>query len=283
MNEDRFAFNRGAIRPLQCLSEGWQLIKTDYWFFLGVTFVGVMVAQLAPMGILLGPAMCGIHICLLRQMNGQRVTFDMLFQGFNYFGPGFVATIFMMVPIFLIILLYYVFTFGGLIGFAVWADAQPRNAGRDDAIGFALLGWVLLTTLILIVVMATLQALYLFVFPLIVDRELSGWEAVKTSFRGVLGNLGGVVALVFLETLLGLGGMLLCYFGVIFVIPLSFAMTAVAFRQVFPAIDPFEDHPIDPEPPAPRVLDHDTGVQSHEPRSSGFRERPDDANPSEQP
>src|SRR5262245_33903009 len=67
MREDRFHFNRGAIRPMQCLADGWRLIKSDYWFFVGVTFVGILVAELAPMGILMGPAMCGIHICLLRQ------------------------------------------------------------------------------------------------------------------------------------------------------------------------------------------------------------------------
>ena len=86
MHEDRFQFNRGAIRPLQALAEGWRLIKSDYWFFVGVCFVGVLIAQMAPLNILLGPAMCGIHICLLRQANGQKVKFDMLYQGFNYFG-----------------------------------------------------------------------------------------------------------------------------------------------------------------------------------------------------
>src|SRR5262245_62161016 len=114
MHEDRFHFNRGAIRPMQCLADGWQLIKNDYWFFVGVTCVAMLIEQLGPMNILMGPALCGIHICMLRQMNGQRVKFDMLFQGFNYFGPGFVATIFIMIPVFMLVAVYYVLTFGGL-------------------------------------------------------------------------------------------------------------------------------------------------------------------------
>ena len=273
MHEDRFAFNRGAIRPMDCLREGWQLIKDEYWFFLGITFVGVMVAQLAPFGVLMGPAMCGIHICLLRKANGQLVKFEMLFQGFNYFGQSFLATIVMMAPILVCVLIYYILAFGGMIGVAVMVE-QKGGRPPDQSVGLLLLGWVLVVTLVFIAVMLLLQGLFLFVFPLIVDRELSGWEAVTTSFRAAFANLGGVLAIIFLEFLLGLAGVLACYVGVIFVLPISYAMTAVAYRQVFPIIDPYEDYEMDPEPPAPIVVSKDTGVQSREPRSSGVQAKP---------
>ncbi len=35
-------FNTGVIRPVECMKEGWELIKDEYWLFLGITFVGML-------------------------------------------------------------------------------------------------------------------------------------------------------------------------------------------------------------------------------------------------
>ena len=37
------------------------------------------------MGVAMGPAMCGIFFCLLRQERGQPVKFDHLMRGIDYF------------------------------------------------------------------------------------------------------------------------------------------------------------------------------------------------------
>src|ERR1700687_1063897 len=85
MNGTELDFNRGAVRPMQCLREGWQLIKAGYWLFLGITLVGMLVGTAGPFGILLGPMMCGIYMCLLGRMYGQPASMNLLFRGFNYF------------------------------------------------------------------------------------------------------------------------------------------------------------------------------------------------------
>jgi hypothetical protein len=281
MHEDRFQFNRGAIRPLQCLREGWQLVKTDYWFFVGVCFVGVLIAQMAPLNILLGPAMCGIHICLLRQANGQKVKFDMLFQGFNYFGASFLATACLVGISLVLVVTYYVFAFGGMFGIMTAFHQQGGRQPPPDEAFWILIAWIVVCTSVLMFFAILLQGFFLFVFPLIVDREMSGWEAVSTSFRAVSGNLGGVLAIILLEFLLGLCGVLLCYFGVILVFPITFAMTAMAYRQVFPVYDRFAEFGPDPEPPMPMIAyTKDTGVQSKEPRPTGVKEKtPEGENP----
>ena len=76
--------------------------------------------------------------------------------------------------------------------------------------------------------------LIMFTFPLIVDRELSGVDAVRMSLRAARGNFGGVLGLTLLIVLLSLLGVLLCYVGAFLVMPLGYAMIAVAYRQVFP-------------------------------------------------
>jgi len=283
MDDERFQFNRGAIRPLECLVGGWRLIKEDYWFFLGVAFVGILVAEMGPFGILAGPAMCGVHICLLRQMNGQRVKFDMLFQGFNYFGPSLVATLFMVVPMMVVVTIYLVGYFGGVFGLIFMAEQQQQAGQRpDDMFGLYLIGWIVIWTLAFIFFAGLVQLFFFFSYPLIVDRELSGSEAVRLSFRAVWGNLGGVLMIVLLEMLLGLFGVLCCYIGAIFVLPINFAMSAEAYRQVFPTIDPFADMKGEIEPPpSPIVVDRNPHVQSLEPRSSGYHEKRADGTPTE--
>jgi uncharacterized membrane protein len=89
--------------------------------------------------------------------------------------------------------------------------------------------------LIVMLIIMAISALFIFSYPLIVDRKLKGVEAVKTSARAVMANLGGALGLMFLNVLLGIVGLLFCYVGAFFVMPIGIAAWAVAYRQVFPA------------------------------------------------
>src|SRR5208282_6041235 len=95
MTANDVTFQRGVVKPLDCLGAGWRLIKDDYGLFFGVSLVGTILGSLAPMALLLGPAMCGIYLCLLRKSAGQPVSFGMLFDGFNYFVQSLIATLLM--------------------------------------------------------------------------------------------------------------------------------------------------------------------------------------------
>jgi hypothetical protein len=163
--------------------------------------------------------------------------------------------------------------FGGMFGIGAWMEQQQAQGGANPVMGlWMMLALYVVMTLGLIVISAIFQAIFLFAFPLIVDREMTGWEAVTTSVRAAFANLGGVLAIVFIELFFVLIGVLFCIIGAYFVLPISFAMTAVAYRQVFPAADPFADYEPDPELPAPVVVSKDTGVQSLEPRSTGVKD-----------
>jgi uncharacterized membrane protein len=104
---------------------------------------------------------------------------------------------------------------------------------------------VLLSTIASLV----LQALFLFTYPLIVDRKLSGVDAIKTSFRAAKANFGGVIGLVLLSTLMNMLGAMACYVGLFFVMPIHFAAIAVAYERVFPRGESV------PEPVAPVDLE----------------------------
>ncbi|HUS09425.1 MAG TPA: hypothetical protein VMZ30_03080, partial [Pyrinomonadaceae bacterium] len=59
---NEIGFNRNAVQPIECIKSGWDLIKSQYWLFVGMTVVGVIIGSVVPLGILMGPMMCGIYL-----------------------------------------------------------------------------------------------------------------------------------------------------------------------------------------------------------------------------
>jgi hypothetical protein len=231
-------FNRGAVRPMECLRGGWDLIKGQYWLFLGITFVALFIGSAVPMGILMGPMMCGLYLTLFRRQRGEPVTFDLLFKGFDYFAESIIATLIQVVPMILILLPTY------FISFALFfATFKPGRRGEPPDI-FPIFAFMTIIFLVIMLASIAIGVFFAFTYPLIVDRRLSGINAVKTSIKAATANLGGVLGLMLMMMMLSFLGVLLCYVGALFVMPIHFAAWSVAYRQVFsPASQP-------PPPPA---------------------------------
>jgi len=227
-------FNVGVIQPVDCLQEGWALIKERYWLFFGITAVGILIGAAFAI-ILMGPMMCGIYFCLFRRMRGETVRFEELFRGFDYFGQSVIAMLIQTIPIVVVIVpLYLVMMFG------MFASMGSLNNGGDSpAAGLFAANMVMtfaLLVLMMVLVNLIIGVLFMFVFPLIVDRKLSGVEALQTSLKAVWANLGSVFLLILINVVLAGVGMLLCYVGALLVLPITFAAQAVAYRKVFPEI-----------------------------------------------
>jgi uncharacterized membrane protein len=227
MSQDKPEFNRGVIRPVECLKEGWALIKEQYGLFIGITFVGILVGSAFAI-LLMGPMYCGIFLCLFRRMRGEEVGLDRLFKGFDYFAPSVVATLIQTIPAFVVGIPAFLLLIVGV------AFAAPEvDQGSETATAAFVLGIVVFSLLLALVYM-TISLFFYFAFPLIVDRGLSGVDAVKASARAALANFGGLLGLVLLSAALSFVGVLLCYVGWILVLPVIFAAHAVAYRRVFP-------------------------------------------------
>jgi hypothetical protein len=253
MSDARFTFHRGAIRPVQCVREAWQLVKDDYWLFLGITVVGMLIGSFAPLAILLGPMMCGIYICMLRRLDGRRIDFSMLFRGFNYFVPSMVVTLLSVVPmLFLLLPCAYAIPILGVMNII---PANPQ--GPPDLSDVVYAGSLITLFVLAVFVLGSVQsAVFFFAYPLIIDRELGAMQAIWTSFKAAGANLRGIVALALINSLLSFLGVMACYVGIFLEMPLHLAIVAVAYRQVFPIVDlggpPTNDDSVDG--PLPRVV-----------------------------
>ena len=255
MNDDQIPFRTGVIRPVECIREGWRLIKKDYWLFLGLSVVAAFIGGAAPFGILLGPMMCGVYMCLLRQTRNEKVSFELLFKGFDHFVQSLIATLIMIVPIMIIGVVGYV------LMFVVIFASMPTKPGAppDPNAAWTFIGAFSLFMLLMLIVSMAMSVLFFFIYPLIVDRKLQGIQAIKTSVAAARANLGGVLGLVLLNGLMTFAGLLACYVGAFFVMPIHFAAVLIAYRQVFPALEEsnepdqakldYDELPAEPEPP----------------------------------
>ena len=223
-------FRVGVISPIECLKEGWGTIKDRYWLFLGITLVAMLIAGAVPV-VLVGPMTCGLYMCLFAKMRGEPVEFGLLFKGFDYFMQGLVAAAIQTLPVILIMAV------GQVIFVAFTMIILPTE--RGDALPAVFWVGLIIFILFAMIISLVIHCLFLFAYPLIVDRKLAGLDAVKLSYRAALKNLSGIIGLILLMAGLGILGVLACYVGVFLVMPISFAAYAVAYRRVFPETGAF--------------------------------------------
>ncbi len=217
-------YRRGVIRPVECVKEGWELIKGEYWLLFAITLVGGIIGG-ATLHLLLGSMICGITYCYLKKIDGGRVEFDGLWKGFQWLLPGFVVMLVIVVPM---IVVYAIIYFPILM-----AVIMGPKLDQEEFM-MMLLGAVFFDV-IFIIIMVCLHTLLMFAFPLIVDRGLGAGPAMMTSAKAVFGNLGGVAGLLGVNTVLAIVGQLALCVGIYFVIPVMLAGQLVAYRKIFPA------------------------------------------------
>ncbi len=225
-------FNRVDIAPFAYVGEAWGRVKGQYWMFLGVTAVGMLIAGFVPMAVLLGPMMCGIYLCFRQQGRGELVKFETLFKGFDRFLESFIAALLMMgASLVLVVPLIFVALFSGVFVGIVGASGASRAPQEGAMIVIILLAVGAFLLIMLASVLVSL--LFCFTFPLIVDRGLTGLEAVKLSMRAAYANIWGLVGLSLVTFFLSLVGLCFCYVGAFLVLPITFGVHWIAYERVF--------------------------------------------------
>jgi uncharacterized membrane protein len=244
MTPEQSDFRVGVIQPVECIKEGWALIKDQYWLFFGITIVAMLIGGAVPI-VLMGPMMIGLFLCLFQRQRGQPVEFGLLFKGFDYFVPGLIVAAIKVIPVLILMIPFFFIMFGTMMTTMLRGGLNP-----DETSGFmaSLIVTELIFVAVVTVVNICVEIFFMFAFPLVADRKLSGLDAVKLSVKAGKANFGGVLGLLFLNGVITFVGALFCIIPGYLYLPVAFASQVVAFRRVFPEVP--ETFVSPPPPPA---------------------------------
>lgn len=225
MSDEFIEIPKVPIRPIDCLGDAKRLIGEQYWLFVGICAVGLILGTIVPLNILLGPFMCGIYLCMFQRFRNERVIFDTLFKGFDYFLESLIATlvltgvsVFLFGPV-------YLFMFFGMMGISSSQDRLPS---------LGILFVVMALLLLLGVLSIIIGVLFCFTYPLIVDRGMKAIPALTTSVRAGIANFGGLLCLMLLVMGISIAAAVFCYVPVFLVSPITLGAILIAYRRVFP-------------------------------------------------
>lgn len=212
-----------AIRPGDCFRDGTEMIKDQYWLFLGIAFVAACITGFS-CGILSATMMCGLGLCYVAKARRQQIEFGLLFKGFEFF-----------VPTLLILLVWislYIATSAPNFIFAFASSPLFNKSAPEPGAATTLISYAI--SLVTSFVQQILQTSMLVTCLFVVERGLPAIEAMRAGLRLVTTNLGGFIALSVLCALATLIGTFACCVGVLFVMPIVHAAVVTAYLQAVP-------------------------------------------------
>jgi hypothetical protein len=222
-------FKSGAIKPVECVREAWELIRSDYWLLFGISLVGGLIAG-ATLYVLLGAMICGIFGCYLKKIDGGQAKFEDLWAGMKYLVPSIPIVLLFVIPLVIYVIVMFVTMYSPLIAAVIMGE------DGDPAVILGTFAVALVIDLFVAVMMTIIHSFIIFAFPLMVDRGLGGIDSIKLSARAVTKNMGGIGGLIVVNFGLVFIGMLMFCIGVYFMIPILTATNLVAYRKVFPKV-----------------------------------------------
>jgi hypothetical protein len=224
-----------------CFVRSWNLYKSEFGLIFFTTLVITIAAGAASgfpyigpvIGMLLnGVLYGGLYFFYLKLIRGQKAELPDAFEGFKTsLGPlilaGLVTNV-LIVAAFMIAALPSLFT---VVPVLIRYAENPEMA--PDILLTALgIGSVLNLVFCILVVLA-LYLLWIFAFPLIMDRRMDFWPAMEASRKTVMANLGTMTGLLLVGILLGLIGVLACCIGIFFTLPIFYGAVAYAYEDLF--------------------------------------------------
>lgn len=218
------------------LTEATKFLGERYLLFVGICAIAYLLGGAVPFYIIYGAMMCGMFYCFREHERGNKVEIAMLFKGFDSLSKNIVpalvlfgATLVVLIPM-------------QIMNFAMMAS---RSSGDEEA--FLIMMLILMPIGVLLGLIV--QAVLFFSFPLIMDRDLGGWESIKESFAALRENLVSVFVAIVLFMVLQFLGFAACCIGWFFVLPIMASAQWKLYREVYPdlgaATEPAAPDPTD--------------------------------------
>ncbi len=215
------------------IGAGWELVKARFWLLVGATLVILLIqgaAESIPYAgsiagiIITGPLYGGLYWLNLRLIRGEPAEFSDAFAGFN---RAFAQLMLVNIVISLIIVACLVPGAAGIAGGIFLMDEVSGEVGTAVIVVgsvFALVGVVAVTYL---------TVCWLFAIPLVVDRQMDFWGAMKLSRAQVSKHWWGMFGYTIVVGLVVMLGILLCCIGILVTIPIAVAATMYAYEDIF--------------------------------------------------
>lgn len=225
-----------------CISRGWALLKANFgvlfggmMIYIGIEFlIGVlgvipligMIFSLANW-VIAGPLMGGLLYLFLRVVRGEPAAAGDIFDGFRRaFAQLFLGQL--VTSLLMGLCLLPALATGVIILLpTILHHTEPVMSQLFMVGGVALL---------CVIPMIYLQVNWMFTLPLILDKELEFWPAMKLSWQRVNVHWWSCFGLVVLVGLLNILGVLLCFVGLLVTVPIGFAALMYAYETIFSGV-----------------------------------------------
>ncbi len=250
-----------------CISRGWSLFKENMGTLFGAYFVAMLLAMIGGfiisvvfgavvpkiflaspiLGQILkvplqvatalidGPLFGGVYFIFIQRMRGHQADVGNVFIGFQkMFSQLFLGNFFM---IFFIGLCLIPFSLVEVTRVEPVLE-QLRHTAPTDVQNLMPQLWPALFGTLPILLACMIPVTYLtvnwqFTGPLIIDKQMKFWPAMKASWKKAHQHWWHVFGFVVVIGLLNLAGVCACCFGVLFTAPISMAATMYAYETIF--------------------------------------------------
>ncbi|HKW29711.1 MAG TPA: glycerophosphoryl diester phosphodiesterase membrane domain-containing protein [Verrucomicrobiae bacterium] len=240
-----------------CISRGWELFKNNSGLLFAGTLIYLLIegafsvcAQVPFLGplfsilnlVIAGPLMGGVFYMFLHAIRGQPASAGDVFAGFRLaFGQLFLGYLVPALLTGLCLIPFVIFLAVKLIPVVGHLhNATPDSAEIQNLL--PVLEGIFLkclpVLLICLVPMIYLQISWLFVLPLIIDKRMGFWSAMKASWRRVNKHWWPVLGVAVLAGLINIGGLLLCCVGILFTLPIGLGALMYAYETVCSPAEP---------------------------------------------
>ena len=255
-----------------CISRGWNLFKEHFGilfvaclllFVIEIAAGGVLNLILTPLtkslmassiglrigityllpavtALVIGPMAGGVYLVFLKVIRQQNAGVGDTFAGFQKaFGQLYLGALVVGLITGLCLLpANYVFYAKAGPLLAQLQDAQAQHltpAEMQDILPkfFRALVDALPVIFVCLIPMTYLTVSWMFTLPLIADREMNFWPAMKTSFKMVNRHWWQLFGLFVLTSLITVAGLLGCCIGILFTAPIGIAALMFAYETIF--------------------------------------------------
>lgn len=194
--------NKPNIKFGEWIEAAFTLYRDNFLVLLLASLIAIVLTGVSVL-ILAGPMFAGLFIITLELLDKKdpKPEIGDVFKGFQYFLDAFL----------------YVLVWGAISLTVSFILSLIHCAGN----------------ILSIAVSIVIGTFIMFGLPLIVDRKMNFWDASMASINLVKLNFLPFAGLFIIAKVFGAIGMIACFIGVVFTVPIAFCILAVAYRNLF--------------------------------------------------